>query len=90
MINGKQISPICKTLTASYNQDILREIEKITPKLDSNRSIIERIFWIFNDIHDFPQCITPNCINDHILLSDIKYFKGFQKGYQLHCCNKCA
>jgi len=62
----------------------------LTPNLPVDRSINERLYWIFNDLHDFPVCSTPNCINGHLKLDKLMYFKGFTKGYQKHCCNQCA
>lgn len=90
LLDGHTISSIGKILNTSKNQHIVQTILNFTSKLLSDRSISERLYWILHDLHDFPICQNPNCINNCVKLCDIKYFKGFVKGYQKHCCNRCA
>lgn len=58
-----------------------------TPKLDSSRSLTERIYWIINGIQDFPRCQNKKC-NQH--LTDLKSFRGLNLGYKKFCCKKCS
>lgn len=72
------------------NKQLRDLIISITPNLPLDKSLNERIYWILHDLHDFPICANPNCINGHAKLNGQQHFKGFTKGYQEHCCNRCA
>ena len=90
IIDGHITCSISKTLNMECNRQIKELIIELTPIIPLDRSLNERIYWILHDLHDFPLCVNPNCINGHMKLDRQQYFKGFTKGYQKHCCNKCA
>lgn len=70
-------------------KDMLVEMTQNMPFV--GHTLNERLYWVLNDLYDFPTCRTPDCINGHPKLDDAKiYFKGLAIGYQGHCCNKCA
>jgi len=50
-------------------------------------TLANKIFWILNDIHEFPKCKHPNC---NVILEHPRYFRSFVYGYQDYCCNKCS
>ena len=85
VLNGKCISSIFKILNKSENKDILIFLKNSTEKMSESYSLSNRVFWIVNDIHDFPHCKIESC-NKKLILP--RYFKQFK--YQDHCCNKCA
>lgn len=79
-------SKICTSITRWSKYDELRQwIIAKTPLLNQmNAKIATRIFWILNDIHEFPRCKTcgkPLMINVSSII----------KGYTIeHCSNRCA
>ena len=43
---------------------LLNYINTCTPKLNSPfYTTLTKLYWIFNDIEDFPKCANPNCQN---------------------------
>lgn len=50
-----------------------------------NATLKTRIYWIFNNIHDFPKCKNKNCKNKLHEVQNIS--DGYNKGY---CSNHCA
>lgn len=86
LINGSTASAVSRIVTASKHK--LKEwIITVTPKLEINRSMSERLYWILHDLHEFPKCANPNCQK---CLSDKHHFKNLCIGYQKHCCNRCG
>lgn len=76
-----------KALMFSEFKDLNNWIFECTPKLNSDFYSYEtRIFWIFNDIHDFPKCRNPKCdtrfVNKNVFT--------IRKGYPDYCTHKCA
>ena len=79
----KNISYYLSEILGKRNKDLLEWIIDSTQMLSSTYKLKTRIFWILNDLHDFPSC--ANCkqqirrdINS-LLLPKYKY-----------CCSKCA
>ena len=56
-------------------KDILEEVNKIPPK-----EIKEKVYWIVNDLHDFPKCYCGKPCK----------FLSKEKGYAKHCSPTCA
>ena len=49
-----------------------------------------KIYWILNDIHDYPKCHNPNCPNGGIVKSNVRnIFTGYGTEYPT-CCSACA
>ena len=66
---------------------ILAQIIECTSKLTNpNISLKTRVYWIINDIYDFPRCSNPKCNR----LLDDKNIKNIIVGYPTHCCPQCA
>ena len=93
-INGNYVSSMNKILNARDRKQLLEYVIESTPCLNIGKhSVPERVYWIINDIHSFPICANPCCINkdkDGLPKNLDGLFKGFYKGYQRHCCNKCS
>ena len=79
----KNISYDLSEISGKRNKDLLEWIISSTQSLSSNYRLKTRIFWILNDLHDFPLC--ANCKQqirrdvNSLLLPKYKY-----------CCSKCA
>ena len=71
----------------SYLRTYVFENTKFMDNTGFKYTFINRIYNVLNDIIAFPKCKHELC--DKILLHP-KFFKGFTKGYQLHCCNSCG
>ena len=49
-----------------------------------------KVFWILNNIHDYPKCHNPNCPHDGIVKSNVRnLFTGYGTEYPT-CCSACA
>lgn len=92
ILNGHITISISKTLNMAEHKDIKELMIQLTPNMPvEGHSLNERLYWILHDMHDFPTCQTPDCINNGAKLDNSrKYFKGITVGYSKHCCNKCA
>lgn len=90
LLDGHITCSISRTLNMQCNAQLKNLIISITPLIPLDKSLNERIYWILHDLHDFPICANPNCINGHLKLNGHSHFKGFTRGYQNHCCNRCA
>lgn len=91
VLNGKPVYSASAILEKSDNWQLKDLLISLTPSMpQSGHTLNERLYWVFNSLHDFPVCKTPNCINGHPKLTAKTYFKGLAIGYQSHCCNKCA
>ena len=52
---------------------------------DIEATLKTRIYWIFNNIHEYPKCANPNCTNK---LGEVQNISdGYNGGY---CCQHCA
>lgn len=75
-------------------EKLVKWIKNITPKLNnSNINIVTRIYWIINNIKDFPKCYV--CRNIDFLKN--KNVNGLIRGYSQHrtdgiiyCSHKCS
>lgn len=62
-------------------------IKKSTPKLESDfYKLTTRIYWLLNDIEDFPLCHNPNCPNPRLVNFNVKNMK---QGYVHFCSRAC-
>lgn len=67
-----------------HNPELQQFVNEVTPKLSSDEySLATKIYWIMNDLQDFPIC--PTCGNKFGLHKNIKA----QAGYGMHCSVKC-
>ena len=57
-----------------------------TSHLDSHYTMATRLYWIINNIQEFPKCKNPHCNNTLIGKNVI----SFEKGWYSHCSPKCA
>ena len=49
-----------------------------------------KIYWILNNIHDYPKCHNPNCPHGGIVKSNVRnIFMGYGTDYPT-CCPSCA
>lgn len=87
-LNNKCVSSVYKILIKQDNSDVLQFINDNTTKLSQNYSLSNKVYWLVNNLHDFPYCKNKNCINNHKQLIDPRYFGRYS--YQSYCCNKCA
>lgn len=92
ILNGHVTYSVSKTLNMECHKDIKELMIQLTPNMPiEGHTMNERFYWILHDLHDFPICQTPNCINGKTKLDNAKtHFKGLTRGYQKHCCNRCA
>ena len=73
---------IPRILIQHENHNLYSWIQNEIKQLQSN-SLSEKVFWILNDMHDFPICDT--CCKK--LNSD--HFRGIRRGYVKYCSLKC-
>lgn len=73
----------CKLVKSKFQQELKTCIIEATPKCRDQFS--ERVFWILNDIEDYPNCL--ECGKQFI-----PQFNGHKAGYGVNkfCSNKCA
>ncbi len=84
ILNSKKLHSCSRTLILKKHCKLLNWIYVMTPKLYDCK-LTERLFWILNDIHDFPRCLNPQC--KHSLNSS--NFKCLSIGYIQYCSVKC-
>lgn len=62
-------------------------INEQTPLLqDSIYGFSTKLYWIFNELEDFPVCMNQNCSNKIGIGVNVKV----NRGYPEYCCNRCA
>lgn len=67
-----------------HNTDLLKFVNDATPKLTDNiYTLSTKIYWIMNDLQDFPKC--PTCGKCFGLNKNVKA----QAGYSTYCSVKC-
>ena len=65
---------------------LLNYINTCTPKLNSPfYTTLTKLYWIFNDIEDFPKCANPNCQNKMVNFN----VKNLKDGYIKYCSRDC-
>lgn len=85
ILNGHITHSVASTLNMQQHKHIKDLMLRLTSNLPiEGHNMNERLYWILNDLHDFPLCQTPNCTNK------VDKFLGLTKGYQKHCCIKCS
>lgn len=67
------------------NSDLYQFIIDSTPMLSGNYQITNRVYWILNDIHDFPRCQLQSC---NCRLDNNKHFIDLSHGYRKYCCRQ--
>ena len=87
LIKNKPVS--YSTFLLKKRQRYLYEcVIKFTPKklveIMPNCRLAHRIYWIINDLHDFPKCRWHKCQNTIYKFINVHY------GYVKHCCCSCA
>mgnify|MGYP003290598342 CR=1 FL=1 len=77
-----------KFIRKPENKDLLEFINSYeSDKLKTN-NIQTKIYWILNDIHEFPKCHNPECTNK--VTSDVRgIYRGYGTNYPT-CCSACA
>ena len=76
-----------KILSGKNYVEVNQWLYDSTPKLqDQIYSNSTRIYWILNDLTDFPKCLNQNCNNKIGIGKNIKT----STGYQLYCSRSCS
>lgn len=74
-------STILKSKKYKYLLDFI--LENTPLLIDSKYNLSTKIYWVLNDLHEFPRC--------KICGKELrKNVKNFIYGYHEHCSNKCA
>lgn len=73
-----------KSIKANVNVNSL--INNNIPDELQNYGLTTKLYWIFNELKEFPSCCNPNCPHDGKVKQEVKnIFNGFPK----YCCVKC-
>ena len=79
-----------KFLQKPENQQLLTFIEQYESEKLKDNNLQTKIYWILNNIHDYPKCHNPNCPHGGIVKSNVRnIFMGYGTGYPT-CCSSCA
>ena len=79
-----------KLLRKPENKHLLYFIEQYEQEKLKDNNLQTKIYWILNDIHDYPKCHNPNCPHDGIVKSNVRnIFTGYGTAYPT-CCSACA
>ena len=79
-----------KFLRKPENKHLLDFIEQYEQDKLKDNNLQTKIFWILNDIHDYPKCHNPNCPHGGIVKSNVRnIFTGYGTDYPT-CCSACA
>lgn len=79
-----------KFLRKPENKHLLEFIENYESEKLKDNNLQTKIYWILNDIHDYPKCHNPNCPNGGIVKSNVRnIFTGYGTEYPT-CCSACA
>lgn len=74
-----------RMLNSVKSKWILEQINKLTPKLqDPYYTLVTKVYWILNDIYDFPKC-GRSCCNNKIL----KNVNQIYNAKYTYCSNEC-
>lgn len=66
--------------------DIIKRIDDLFPQLNNHKTIT-KIYWVLNDIHDFPVCGNPKCHNKIGVGIEVTSLDKFK--YNEFCCRQC-
>ena len=79
-----------KFLRRPENKHLLDFIEQYEQGKLKDNSFQTKVFWILNDIHDYPKCHNPNCPHGGIVKSNVRnIFTGYGSEYPT-CCSTCV
>lgn len=79
-----------KFLRKPENKHLLEFIENYESEKLKDNNLQTKIYWILNDIHDYPKCHNPNCPNGGVVKSNVRnIFTGYGTEYPT-CCSTCA
>ena len=79
-----------KFLRRPDNKHLLCFVEQYEQEKLKDNNLQTKIYWILNDIHDYPKCHNPNCPHDGIVKSNVRnIFTGYGTDYPT-CCSACA
>lgn len=71
----------------THHHDIIQAINFYCPMLvDSSYTLATKMYWVLNDLDDFPECMNEKCQNT----LEGKNVKSLKSGFQKHCCAQCA
>lgn len=77
-----------KFIRRPENKDLLDFINSYESDKLTNNNLQTKIYWILNDLHDFPDCHNPDCTNK--VTSNVRgIYKGYGTSYPT-CCSACA
>lgn len=84
MINHNRITAISRILLAPSQKLMYDWICSITSDVNGDK-ISERLYWILNDIHEYPKCKHPDC-NNYV---NSNQYKSIAFGYYSYCSYEC-
>ena len=70
-----------------YNNDLMNWLNINLPLLNDKKfSISTKVYWIFNELKDFPKCKNEECCHSF----NDRNVKSLDEGYVSFCSHKCA
>lgn len=84
MINHNRITAISRILLAPSQKLMYDWICSLTSDVSGDK-ISERLYWILNDIHEYPKCKHPDC-NNYV---NSNQYKSIAFGYYSYCSPEC-
>lgn len=84
LLNNRKLFNAAQILTTSNRSSLSNWIYSITSKLHDCK-FTERLYWILNDMHEFPKCQCPQC--NKLLCS--YHFVRISFGYIQYCSKEC-
>ena len=79
-----------KFLRKPENKHLLEFIEQYESEKLKDNNLQTKIYWILNNLHDYPKCHNPNCPHGGIVKSNVRnIFSGYGTTYPT-CCSSCA
>lgn len=79
-----------KFLRKPENKHLLEFIEQYESEKLKDNNLQTKIYWILNNLHDYPKCHNPNCPHGGVVKSNVRnIFTGYGTNYPT-CCSACA
>ena len=79
-----------KFLRRDENKDLLDLILSYESVKLKNNNLQTHVYWLLNNIHDYPKCHNPNCPHGGVVKSNVRtIFTGYGTTYPT-CCPACA
>lgn len=79
-----------KFLRKPENKHLLEFIENYESDKLKDNNLQTKIYWILNNLHDYPKCHNPNCPHGGVVKSNVRnIFTGYGTNYPT-CCSVCA